>query len=97
MAVLTGSAGVFSHYPNGYMWTGSGERDVLKYVDFPTSFKRKPSVSAALATVDSSKDANLRVNVSVQDITNDGFNVRVGTWGDTKLAAVSISWIAVEG
>ena len=28
MAVLTGSAGVFNHYPTGHMWTGSGEREV---------------------------------------------------------------------
>jgi hypothetical protein len=97
MVVLTGSAGVFSHYPNGYMWTGSGEREVVKYVGFSKPFNGKPSVSASLAMVDSSNGANLRVNVSVQDVTNDGFNVRVATWGDTKLAGVSISWIAVRG
>lgn len=55
MVVLTGSASVFAHYPNGYMWTGSGEREVVKYVDFAKSFNGKPSVSAALAMVDSSK------------------------------------------
>lgn len=97
MAVLTGSVGVFSHYPNGYMWTGSGEREVVKYVSFKTPFNGKPSVSAALAMVDGSNAANLRVNLTVQDVTNDGFNVRVSTWADTKLAAVSISWIAVQG
>ena len=94
MAVLTGSAGVFNHYPNGYMWTGSGEREVVKYVPFPTPFDAPPSVLAALETVDDA--AKRQVNVDVQDVSNDGFYVRVSTSADTRLAAASVAWLAVK-
>lgn len=96
MAVLTGSAGVFNHYPNGYMWTGSGEREVVKYVPFPTPFDAPPSVLAALETVDDRHAAKRQVNVDVQDVTNDGFHVRVSTSADTRLAAASVAWLAVK-
>lgn len=96
MAVLTGSAGVFNHYPNGYMLTGSGEREVVKYIPFPTPFDGPPSVLATLETVDESNAAERRVNVDVQDVTNDGFHVRVSASADTKLAAASVAWLAVK-
>jgi hypothetical protein len=96
MAVLTGSAGVFNHYPNGYMWTGSGEREVVKYVPFPKPFDEPPSVMAALETVDDPNAAERHVNVDVQDVSTDGFHVRVSTSADTKLAAASVAWLAVK-
>ena len=96
MAVLTGSAGVFNHYPNGYMWTGSGEREVVKYVPFPTPFDAPPSVLAALETAEDPDPAKPQVNVDVQDVTNDGFHVRVSTSADTRLAAASVAWLAVK-
>ena len=96
MAVLTGSAGVFNHYPNGYMWTGTGEREVVKYVPFPTPFDAPPSVLAALETVDDPHPAMRQVNVDVQNVTNDGFHVRVSTSADIKLAAASVVWLAVK-
>ena len=96
MAVLTGSAGVFNHYPNGYMWIGSGEREVVKYVRFPTPFDGPPSVMAALQTVDDPNAAKPQVDVDVQDVTTDGFHVRVSTSADTKLAAASVVWLAVK-
>jgi hypothetical protein len=96
MAVLTGSAGVFNHYPNGYMWTGSGEREVVKYVPFPTPFEAPPSVLATLETVNVPHGAERQVNVDVQDVTSAGFHVRVSTSADTKLAAASVAWLAVK-
>ena len=96
MAVLTGSAGVFNHYPNGYMWTGSGEREVVKYVPFPTPFDGPPSVMAALETVDDPHAAKRQVDVDVQNVSNVGFQVRVSTSADTKLATASVVWLAVK-
>ena len=96
MAVMTGSAGVFNHYPNGYMWTGSGEREVVKYVAFPTPFDGPPSVLAALERVEDPHPAKPEISVDVQDVTNDGFHVRISTSADTKLAAASVAWLAVK-
>ena len=79
MAVLTGSAAVFNHYPNGYMWTGIGEREVVKYVPFPIPFDEPQIVLATLEAADDPHAANRQLNVDVQYVTNVGFNVRLST------------------
>lgn len=98
MTTRVGSLIVFSQYPSGTMWTGSGPRSVTKAVPFPTgSFGSAPQVMAAISSLDSSNQANLRVTVSVQSVTATGFTVKVDTWADTKLAQVGVSWVAYSG
>ena len=96
MPTQTGMTNIFNHYPDGYMWTGSGQREVVKYISFSPAFGGTPKVSAALSMVDGSNAANLRVSVFVRDVTDHGFNAVVSTWADTKLAAASVSWIATK-
>ena len=96
MPTQTGTTSVFGQYPNGYMWTGNGSREVVKFISFSPPFSGTPRVSAALPMIDGSHQANLRVAVTVSDVTDHGFNVRVSTWADTKLAAASVSWVAAR-
>lgn len=96
MATQVGVVSVFNHYPNGSMWTGSGERDEMKYVNFPKAFQNPPKVVAAISTLDGT-GSSVRVSVSCQDITDHGFNLKVVTWADTKLATVSATWFASDG
>ena len=96
MPTQLGTVGVFDHYPGGFMWTGSGPREVVKYVSFPAPFSGTPKVAASVASVDSSNAANLRISVNVQDVTDHGFYVRVLTCADTRLASAAISWIATK-
>jgi hypothetical protein len=96
MPVQMGNVAVFSHYPNQYMWTGNGPREVVKNVAFPKPFKGTPKVTAALSAVDASKGSNLRVVVSCDAITDHGFNIKVSTYADSAIASASVSWIATD-
>ena len=93
--VETGSALVFAHYPDKYMWTGSGDRAVTVYVKFAHPKDGVPKVSAALGAIDAGNGHNMRVALAVQDIDERGFNLVASTWGDTQLAQVNGNWIAI--
>ncbi len=93
--IATGKETIFVHYPSDYMWTGSGPRNVQKFVALPPGlFNGTPQVMAALATIDSSEQANLRVDVRVDMISNNYFRVTVETWADSKLAMIKVAWMA---
>jgi hypothetical protein len=92
---LMGMAEIFSQWPNGQMWTGSGPRSETKPFTFPAgSFTKPPQVVASISGLDCSHDHNTRVNVTVLNVTKNGFSVKVDTWADTQLAMVSIAWVA---
>lgn len=95
MQVETKTVSVFSHYPNGNMWTGSGSRSEDVHVDFSTKFRNPPAVTVALSQVDAGNAANLRVNAHVTHVTDDHCTIRVDTWADTKLASVAVTYVAV--
>ena len=95
MPMAAGKETIFIHYPNDYMWTGQGPRGVQKFIHLPSGlFNGTPQVMAALACIDSSEQANLRVDVSVDMISNNYFRVSVDTWADTKLAMIKVAWMA---
>jgi len=58
-------------------------------------FEREPKVLAALNMFDAKGDADLRVEVKVEEVTRDGFTWRLDTWEDSTLNAASASWIAL--
>lgn len=95
MATQIGVVNVFNHFPNGTMWTGNGERDETKYVRFSKPFPKTPKVVAAISSLDGT-GSSVRVTVSCQDITDHGFNAKVTTWSDTKLATISVAWFATD-
>ncbi len=94
MNIQSGKEIVFQHYPSKPMWTGSGDREVRKTFKFRKRFKSDPTVVASIAGFDVDDKTNARVEVDVVHASEDHFDVRVKTWSNTKLARVSISWIA---
>lgn len=91
----SGKVEVFSHYPNGYMWTGNGPREIDAVVEFQAGFRRDPVVQASIAAFDVGNAANARVDVNVVSVTRENFIVRVTTWADTKLATIHVGWTAI--
>ncbi len=91
----SGKVEVFSHYPNGYMWTGNGPREIDAVIQFQAGFRRDPVVQASISALDSGNVANTRVDVNVISVTTQNFVVRVTTWADTKLATIHVSWMAI--
>jgi hypothetical protein len=94
MSTQIGEVEIFSQWPNGPMWTGNGPRQVSTEIKFRCPFPCVPKVIATINTLDSSKDANLRVRVTCSAVTTAGFTVTAATWADTKLAVVGVSWMA---
>ncbi len=85
----------FTYWQTGHPFeTGSGGRSDSRFISFNNSFNRVPRISLALEKLDSSKDANLRIDLSVGQVTRNGFTINVNTWADTKIYAVGVAWIA---
>ncbi len=92
----TGTASVFSDYPNGEMWTGNGPRKKTVHVPFPDGpFKQPPLVTVSISGIDAGNQANLRASASVAATSEHGFTAQVDTWADSKLAMVTLGWLAI--
>jgi len=49
-----------------------------------------------LGSIDSSHQANLRITVTAEDITREGFNLVFKAWANTTIHSASGSWIAID-
>ncbi len=79
--------------PEWNLDSGNGER-VFRAPDiaFSLPFPAPPTVQLAVGGVDSS--ANLRVTLQAYDIEPGEFSIRIGTWGDTAIHQLWVTWIA---
>jgi len=64
-------------------------------VKFKQRFRVVPTVLAALSMIDAAGNADLRVNLSVSEVTREGFRWTLETWDDSTLYAAGASWIAL--
>ncbi|WP_101065721.1 H-type lectin domain-containing protein [Roseovarius salinarum] len=87
---------LFSDFEDGgEMWTGEGPRERRRAVTFSEPFRDVPSVHCALSMWDMHYAVNARVDVAAENVTTSGFDVVFRTWGDTRVARVRISWLAI--
>ena len=77
------------------MWTGTGPRKTSKTIEFDGQFEVPPSVTVTLAMWDTSNDANMRLDVRAENVTEKSFEIAFRTWGDSKVARVRVSWQAI--
>jgi hypothetical protein len=75
----------------------AGGRYFLQHVDFqqPFTTTQPPIVLVMLSGVDSDANVNERIVVTSENVTNNGFNVRYTTWGNTLLYGAWVTWIAI--
>ena len=64
-------------------------------VQFAVPFASPPKVVAALRNLDIGNDANTRVQVSISNVTTEGFDYEFTTWADTRVHHAGAVWIAV--
>tara|TARA_R110002012_G_scaffold90404_1_gene221059 strand:- start:844 stop:1197 length:354 start_codon:yes stop_codon:yes gene_type:complete len=83
----------FEH--DGEMWTGSGPREYSKFVAFRQSFLSPPLVHLGISMWDISNRANARADIQTGSIKPEGFTVIFRTWGDSKVARIRVSWLAM--
>lgn len=77
------------------MWTGVGPRRSTYYVAFDEPFEDVPAVNIGLSMWDTEGSSNQRLDVQAIEIKPDGFLIEFRTWGDSKVARVRASWMAI--
>lgn len=98
VGVQQGQVDLFSDFATGGdMWTGSGARERRQLVTFSEPFRAPPAVQVALSLWDMDSDTNLRADIGAEEVTKDGFVIFFRTWGDTRVARVRLSWMAIGG
>ena len=96
IGVEQGQNVLFSDFEEGGpMWTGTGPRFVQEPVRFSESFRAPPVVHAGLAMWDIERGSNQRADIAAENITCKGFDLVFRTWGDTQVARVRASWLAI--
>jgi hypothetical protein len=93
--IAQGEVMPFSDFENGGpMWTGAGAREVRRRVVFDAPFTAPPVVHLGVTMWDVSNSASLRLDLSAEAIDAAGFELRVGTWADSRIARLRVAWIA---
>ena len=80
---------------NGEMWTGRGQRERRKRIKFSEAYRAPPVVHLSLSLWDLDAATVMRADLQAEAVTKDGFDMVFRTWGDTRVARVRVSWMAV--
>lgn len=85
-------------YPDGYMWTGSGDRYNYVEVKFPEPFDKVPKVVASIGKIDfrTPQGALSHLVTDISKVDKDGFTIRFWTWGTCAVGQATAVWIAVD-
>jgi len=96
LGIEQGSERLFSDFENdGEMWVGTGPRAIRVPVAFKQKFRGKPVVHVGMSMWDMDQKTNPRADISVNKITQNGFEIVFRTWGDTRVARIRADWIAI--
>ncbi|MDT1061865.1 H-type lectin domain-containing protein [Paracoccus sp. CPCC 101403] len=96
VGVASGVVDMFSAFEDGSaMWTGEGPRLERREVRFSEPFVEPPSVQVSMVMWDIGANANQRADLRAAEVSRDGFQIEFRTWGDTRVARVRASWMAI--
>tara|TARA_R110002096_G_scaffold224794_5_gene414120 strand:- start:31 stop:378 length:348 start_codon:yes stop_codon:yes gene_type:complete len=96
VGVDSGEAVLFSDFQDGgEMWTGNGQRERRNSIRFATPYRDIPTVHTSLALWDVDNATAMRADLRAENLTNEGFELVFRTWGDTRIARVRASWMAI--
>lgn len=80
---------------DGPMWSGTGPREHRLSIEFDEAFADAPVVHASISMWDSDSASNQRMDISAEKITPKKFELVFRTWGDSRVARVRASWMAI--
>lgn len=87
---------LFSDYENeGEMWSGNGPRECRAPVKFSAEYHSEPSVHISMSLMDIATGPSVRTDLKAVNITKTGFDVVFRTWGDSRIARIRVSWLAI--
>ena len=96
VGVTNGETEIFSAFESGGpMWTGQGVRVERSMVDFAQPFLEPQVIHVAPSMWDFDRGANQRAELQAVNITVKGFELQFRTWGDTRVARIRASWMAI--
>lgn len=96
IGIAQGEAVLFSDFEDGgVMWSGDGPRQSRATVVFERAFVAPPTMQVGLVMWDISNATFARMDVQAEGIAATGCDVVFRTWGDTKVARVRVSWLAI--
>jgi hypothetical protein len=80
--------------PGWNLSSGTGLREFYHTVTFRSPFQEPPTVTLALAHINSAGGNNLRFDLTVHAVTSTTFTLRAITWGQSSVLALTASWLA---
>ena len=96
IGIDSGDVTLFSDYENGgEMWTGHGQRERRKHIKFAEEYKTPPTVQLSPSLWDLDTATIMRADIAAENVTRTGFDMVFRTWGDTRVARIRITWMAV--
>ena len=96
IGVDQGTKVLFSDFEDGGdMWTGKGSRVRRTLIKFGTAFKTIPTVQVTMDMWDIDQKSNQRADITAENVTEKAFEIVFKTWGDTRVARVRASWLAI--
>ncbi|MFT6446825.1 MAG: hypothetical protein ACJA1J_003088 [Sulfitobacter pontiacus] len=96
VGIDSGETVLFSDFQDGgEMWTGKGQRERRNHITFSTPYRDIPTVHASLALWDVDNATVMRADLRSENVTKEGFELVFRTWGDTRIARVRASWMAI--
>jgi hypothetical protein len=75
--------------------TAGEDRAMRIRVGFARGFREIPLVHLGVTGLDVSERDCARLSVSTDNVTTDGFDIVLGTWLNTRLWRVEVSWLAL--
>jgi len=91
-----GDVVLFSDFEDGGdMWTGTGPRERRQAVRFGAAFRSEPTVQTSISLWDIDTKSPVRVEVTAENVTEQGFEIVFRTWLDTRVARVRVAWMAI--
>ncbi len=75
--------------------TSEGSRTFVSNISFDAPFSNIPIVHVGLSGFDIDQRDSARISVHTENITSNGFELRIKTWRNTRIYKVEISWIAL--
>jgi hypothetical protein len=79
----------------GEMWTGRGQRERRRRISFEEKYRKPPAVHLSISLWDIDASTVIRADLQAEAVTEDGFDMVFRTWGDTRVARVRVSWMAI--
>ena len=96
IGIEQGTKILFSDFVHdGAMWTGSGPREVRQKEQFKEAFVAPPVVTVGISMWDMDHNANSRVDITAENVSETGFEIVFRTWADTRIARIRADWLAI--